>query len=140
MIICFVAVLVGSIVASLVEPTFYESHMQMLVKRERVDPIVSSDPNPMSQNAQPLTEEELQSEVELFRSEDSLRSAVTKVGLNAPGRRFWFFNRHSGASSPSNVALAARRLAKDLTVSVVKKTNLIDARYSSEDPTPQRVF
>lgn len=135
------AVLAGSILAGLIQPTFFESHMQMLVKRERVDPIVSADPNPISQNAQPLTEEELQSEVELFRSEDSLRSAVTKVGLSAPERRFWSFNRHSGASSPSNVALATRRLAKDLTVSVVKKTNLIDARYSSEDPnTAARVL
>src|SRR5260370_32895564 len=59
----------------------YESHFKVLLRRGRVDPIVSSQPGTTVDFTRPdITEEELNSEVELLRDEDLLKQVVTMAG------------------------------------------------------------
>src|SRR5260370_6893411 len=63
----------------------YESHFKVLLRRGRVDPIVSSQPaSPVDFTRPDITEEELNSEAELLRDEDLLKQVVTMAGHVPP--------------------------------------------------------
>ena len=65
----------------------YQAHMNVLVRRGRVDPLVTPapTPSPMFQRDE-ITEEELNSQVELLRDDEILRTVVQASGLTpAPG-------------------------------------------------------
>lgn len=55
----------------------YQAHMNVLVRRGRVDPLVTPapTPSPMFQRDE-ITEEELNSQVELLRDDEILRTVV----------------------------------------------------------------
>ncbi len=60
----------------------YESHFMVLLRRGRYDPVASSQPaSPMDFTRPDITEEELNSEVELLRDEDLLKQVVISAGL-----------------------------------------------------------
>jgi uncharacterized protein involved in exopolysaccharide biosynthesis len=113
----------------------YESKMEVLVNRQRLDPMVTSEPTLQTPpSPPPLTEEEVNSEIELLKSADLLREAVLANGLEelekgtpsaflfSRGRNDWY------------VSKAVDRLGKKLDISVVTKTNAIEVKYKSKDP------
>src|ERR1039458_2325220 len=60
-------ILLGAILAAVLLPSQYEAQMEILVKRERVDPVVTTEATTqMTQPAPAVTEEEINSEVELL--------------------------------------------------------------------------
>ncbi len=110
----------------------YRAQMKLLVRPGRADAPVSAQTNaPLDMTRLAITEEELNSEVELLQDDDVLRKVVEETGL---GGRDWlhFLRMHEGR--PERVERAARHLAKKLQVEPVKKTNLITVKYASSDP------
>ncbi len=75
-----------------------------------------------------VSEEDLNSEVELLNSDDLLRKVVLTTGLAG----------QSGASvdggNEVNVAKAVRKLSKDLKIEPLRKTNVISVSYDARDP------
>jgi len=131
-LLCFFGIFAGSIVAMfLVAPT-YESKSQILVKRERVDPVVSAEKNNPVQMREDVTEEEINSEAELITSEDVLRKAVLDSGLQDQKSILSFLNR--GMSPDAKVAKAIEKLRSHLVVEPLKKTNVIQLTYSAHNP------
>jgi len=60
----------------------YESHFNVLLRRGRSDPLASSQPpSAIDFTRSEISEEELNSEVELLRDEDLLREVVRVAGL-----------------------------------------------------------
>ena len=55
--------------------------MKILVKRERVDPTLTSDKTTVIDSRSEVSEEQVQSEVELLRSRDLLENVVKACGL-----------------------------------------------------------
>ncbi|MGH9563967.1 MAG: GumC family protein [Terracidiphilus sp.] len=107
----------------------YEAHMKVLVLRQRMDTAVSGEPNAPAQATPAVTEEELNSEVELLRSEDLLRKVVVATGLQHRG---WsVFGR---SDEDKRIALAVRKLSKDLHIDPVRKADVIAVSYQSSDP------
>jgi uncharacterized protein involved in exopolysaccharide biosynthesis len=105
----------------------YESHFLVLLRRERYDPVVSSQPaSPMEFTRPDVTEEELNSEVELLRDEGLLKQVVQSAGL-VPAST-------SRAEQPYEIEHAARKLSRRLTVEALKKSNLIEVSYKDNDP------
>ena len=110
----------------------YQAKMKVLIRRGRVDPVVTPTPTASSQfERQEVTEEELNSEAELLRDEQILRTVVREAGLVEahPAWRFW-----EGDSAEVNQERAARRLGKRLAVEPLRKTTLIAVTYDSSDP------
>src|SRR5271166_4279496 len=100
----------------------YESHFKILLRRGRFDPVVSSQPaSPMDFSRPDITEEELNSEVELLRDEDLLKDVVRIAGLIPAGTPN--FERAAG------IEHAVRKLSRRLNVEAVKKSNLIQVSY-----------
>jgi uncharacterized protein involved in exopolysaccharide biosynthesis len=132
----FLGVLAGAILAAVLLPEQYEARMTILVKHERVDPVVTSDPNAMPQlGNQPVTEEDMNSEAELITSRDLLEKVVESCGLDASRPSFWDFLPLSVAAGKDlRIARAVRKLDHDLKVEPVKKSNMIEVSYASPDP------
>jgi uncharacterized protein involved in exopolysaccharide biosynthesis len=140
MVISFVGIVLGATFAAVLQPYRYQAGMKILVKRERADPVVTPDASTAPQFSLGVTEEEVNSEVELLKSRDLLENVVRTCGLqdsiNSPSRTVLAAMRNGrGSPEPDKpIASAVRRLQKQLNVEVVKKTNLIAVNYESSDP------
>ncbi len=105
----------------------YESHFKVLLRRGRFDPVVSSQPPGTMDFARPdITEEELNSEVELLRDEDLLRQVVKTAGLIPADT--------AESDRPAAIEHAARKLSRRLNVEALKKSNLVQVSYKDTSP------
>jgi uncharacterized protein involved in exopolysaccharide biosynthesis len=128
--LCFFAILTGAILAAIFQPAQYTASTKFLVGAGRVDPVVSPDATQPTV-VQPVSEEDLNSELELLHSPDVLRQVVTACGLD---QERTIFDRVFGAPKPDRaVARATAKLGKELRTEVVKKSNLIAVLYTSPD-------
>jgi uncharacterized protein involved in exopolysaccharide biosynthesis len=117
------AVMACTILLVLLTPKQYESEMKFLVKRERAETIVSPDSNSVAQNPTEVTEDELNSEVEVLRGHDLLSQVASSAGLVA-----------AGDNQAAETAKALSGLQKALRISPVRRTTLIQVAYTSPDP------
>jgi uncharacterized protein involved in exopolysaccharide biosynthesis len=130
-VVTFSAIFLGAVLVGLFSPSTYEAHTKLLVKRERVDPVITPGQDAPVVMHDDVTEEELNSEVELLESDDVLRQVVTETGLDAPHSLFGFLRQ---PDEQARIAKATQRLRSGLVVDAVKKSNLISITYSSSDP------
>ena len=108
----------------------YKAEMKVLLRRGRIDPAVTPTPTPSPAfEHDEITEEELNSEVELLHDEDILRQVVFDTGL---GQRTWA-SVITRQNFEQRTEKAARRLADKLEVRPVRKSRLITVSYSSPD-------
>lgn len=134
--VCFGAVMIAAVVAAIAFPK-YESTMEIIVKKGRVDPLVS-----VQQNAPPqyvrddVTEAEVNSEVEVLKSDDLLRQVVQALGPRKQSRFSLsnLFSRDPKEAEERRIALEAASLKKTLKIDVVKKSRVIQVSYQSRDP------
>jgi uncharacterized protein involved in exopolysaccharide biosynthesis len=106
----------------------YEAHMKILVRRQRTDAVVSTYATEPNQFSDQVSEEDLNTEVELLNSEDLLREVVLKTGLAGAS---------SSTSDPTGnkkIARAIFILSKGLTISPVRRSNVISVNYVTTDP------
>ena len=106
----------------------YEAHMKILVRRQRTDAVVSTYATEPNQFSDQVSEEDLNTEVELLNSEDLLREVVLKTGM-APAP-----SSPSDAAGQKKLAKAMLKLSKGLTVQPVHKSNVVEVHYVTTDP------
>lgn len=105
----------------------YESHFKVLLRRGRFDPVVSAQSAGTIDFPRPdITEEELNSEVELLRDDDLLAQVVRSAGM-VPADT-------ADGDLPAETERAVRKLSSRLTVEALKKSNLIQVTYKDTDP------
>ncbi len=128
--VSFVAVLLAGVIYAFAA-TSYDAQMKFVVRRGRIDPAVSPTQTaaPFLQAA-PVTEEEMNSEVELLRDQEALREVVVKTGL--ADRRSWisWLRRET---PEQKIAHAVNRLTRSLDVQPVRKSQVITVSYRSLD-------
>jgi uncharacterized protein involved in exopolysaccharide biosynthesis len=111
--------------------TTYRAHVRVLVRRGRADPPVTAQANaPPDFSRVEVTEEDLNSEVELLKDADVLRRVVEANKLEAHDWLRWLRPHEEHAA---RVERAAKRLAGRLKVEAIKKTNLIAVSYDAAD-------
>ena len=128
LLISFTVILIAVVFSGVLSPA-YRSEMKLLVRRGRVDPVVTSQVNaPAPLLQEEISEPELNSEVELLNSQDLLRSVVVTTGLVTA--------KNSPDPTKSEVAIekAIHNLAKKLKIEPLRKTNVIYVSYESPDP------
>lgn len=139
---CF---LIGlSVIAAIVFPPPYKAHMSVLVNRDRLNPLVTTEPTTQVLNGtQPVSEEETNSEMELLKSHDVLEKVVVASGLADSTSPAWLSklppfitSRFEGTQAETDRReRAVRKLAKKLNVETgTTKSNLIEVSYKSRDP------
>jgi uncharacterized protein involved in exopolysaccharide biosynthesis len=128
MLIAFALVVIAVAVSGVWIPK-YEGQMKILALRQRSDAMVTPSANAPGQfSNDQVSEEDLNSEVELLNSDDLLRKVVLTTGLSGNTR---------SSSDPSNAAKTAeavRKLGKDLKIAPLRKTNVISVTYQARDP------
>jgi uncharacterized protein involved in exopolysaccharide biosynthesis len=128
MLTAFVVVVIA-VVASGVWVSKYEAKMKILVLRQRSDAILTPSANAPAQfSGDQVSEEDLNSEVELLNSEDLLRKVVLTTGLSGK----------SGSPTDRDIeiriATAERKLGKNLKIVPLRKSNVISVEYSNRNP------
>ncbi len=121
-----VFLLLAALICTFVSPR-YEAHFKVLLRHGRSDPMISPQPaSSVDFNRPEITEEEMNSEAELLRDEGLLQQVAQRAGVlpvAAPG-----------SERKLEVERAARSLSRQLTVEVLKKSNLIQVSYRDTDP------
>ncbi|HEY4878647.1 MAG TPA: Wzz/FepE/Etk N-terminal domain-containing protein [Candidatus Acidoferrales bacterium] len=140
----FLGIFLGAILCLLLLPRKYEAEMKILVNRERVDAVVTPDPdNANGPGIVPaVSEEDLNSEVELIKSRDLLErvaiacdlSGESKSRLNRWLDRIGNAFRGTQNTPQTRLAVAVQDLEQRLIVDPMKKTDLIRISYASHDP------
>ena len=110
----------------------YRAHARVLVRRGRADPPLTAQQNaPPDFSRVEVTEEELNSEVELLKDDDVLRRVARANNLGAHDWLRWLRPHEEDAARTER---AAKKLSGRLKVEALKKTNLIAVSYDSPDP------
>jgi uncharacterized protein involved in exopolysaccharide biosynthesis len=140
----FLGIFMGAVLSGLLMPRKYESEMKILVNRDRLDAAVTPNaegPLAMGQIA-PVSEEDMNSEVELLKSRDLLEQVVLECRLadeKLPGwerklRNSIDFVRGVKPSQATELARAVDTLDNRLIVDPLKKTAVIRVSYASRAP------
>jgi polysaccharide biosynthesis protein PslE len=140
----FLGIFLGAILGTLVLPRKYEAQMKILVNRERVDAVVTPDPDNVNGPGivPAVSEEDLNSEVELIKSRDLLERVAIACSLNSESKSGWKrwlervgnAMRGTGTTPQTQLARAVQDLEQRLIVDPMKKTDLIRVTYASHDP------
>jgi len=133
MLLCLAGIVLLPLLAAFLLPK-YKGEMKFLVVRERVDPIVTPSAEKDSAvvtNPPIVSEEELNSEVELLNSHDLLHRIVLACGLASHKTvsrfRFW-------VNENQRIEAAIRDLDSNLEIAPVRRTNIIQVTYKNKDP------
>jgi uncharacterized protein involved in exopolysaccharide biosynthesis len=135
-IVVFLSVFGFVVLLAAVKGPAFASHMAILVNRERLDPLVSTEATTqMISPGNPVTAEEINSEVELLKSRDLLEQVVLANGLAKPSEGFSLGKLlHPDQSEENRIARAVKGMASQLKIEAKIKTNIIEIAYSSSDP------
>jgi uncharacterized protein involved in exopolysaccharide biosynthesis len=126
-LICFLLVMAGFVLTGQFTP-MYRAEMKILIRKERVDPKVTTGQNSTPElQSVVVREEDLNSEAELLKGDDLLHDVVVQAGL-VP----------AGSNDPIAIAKALRKMKRKLDVSPVTKTDLISVSYESANPERSR--
>jgi uncharacterized protein involved in exopolysaccharide biosynthesis len=120
-----VLVFAGVAGATFMMPKRYETRMKVLVKNARADMIVSPDSTETTGYHGEVSENDINSEIELLTSNNLLRQVVMKCGLD---------RRQHATDSAIAAEKAVKRLQSDLKVSPVRKADIIQVEYEDTDP------
>jgi uncharacterized protein involved in exopolysaccharide biosynthesis len=110
----------------------YHAHLSVMVRRGRSDPPATGQENaPPDFSRVEVSEEDLNSEVELLRDNEVLRRVVESENLAGKDWLRWLRPHEDPAAAEER---ATRKLAGQLKIEPIKKTNLIAVSYGAADP------
>ncbi|HEV7475909.1 MAG TPA: Wzz/FepE/Etk N-terminal domain-containing protein [Pyrinomonadaceae bacterium] len=137
--VTFLAVALGTAVFTFMLPNEYESRMKILVKNTRSDVPITPERTTGATGVyfdNDVSENQINSEIELLTSEDLLKQVVTESGLYGGGTSLSakLGLKEAPRSQATQIEEASRRLAKDLVITPVKKANIIEVKYTSQSP------
>ncbi len=108
-------------------PPEYRASTKFLIERERLDPVISPGQSTPPEARSEVTEEELNSEVELIESADVLRQVVITCGLDQ--QKSFLASLIGAGDESTRIAKAVNRLQSELKIEVVRKSNIISVSY-----------
>ena len=147
------------LLGTLLYPPLYESTAQILVQSNRVHYVVSpalqsaSDPNAPVVNDRAVTEQDLNSEIELLTQPRLVQQALADVAGRQPGQGVLATALLGllrtpeeigallhGAPRPSALQRRALALQKRLGAAVIRRSNMLEVSFQSRDPGWCREF
>lgn len=133
----FFGILLGAMLCALFLSREYKSTMQILVKRQRLDPVVSTQATSTADAVRgEITEEEINTEIQLITSRDLLEQVVVACGLVKPPG---LLARILKQTQPDlRLAKATDDLEHRLIVEPVKKSDIIEVTYRHSSPAVAR--
>jgi uncharacterized protein involved in exopolysaccharide biosynthesis len=159
--VLFIVVAAGMTATFLITPK-YEATMSLLVSRGRIDPQITSSDKSVDITSTAISDEEFNSELELFKSLEVIKGAVTELDLvhnQTPKQDTWLSQKRvelklavsdllgrdtvstDDATLPSSstevdvpLERAVNRVQGNLDVVPIKKSRVINITYTDTDP------
>jgi uncharacterized protein involved in exopolysaccharide biosynthesis len=147
---CFFLIVALAAAVILMMPDQYESEMRILVKHDRADTMITTSANSDRAMGPDVTEQELNSEIELIQGPDLLEQVAQATKLpdrleeaswnpltrwiDSATRRFSSKTATTPPSSEERLARAVQLLRDNLRVEPVKRTWMISVAYTAHDP------
>lgn len=128
-LLTFVGVVSTVMVVAALARRSFESEMKILVKRERLDTVVSPEAQAPTGGVD-VNEAELYAEVELLTSGDLLKDVVRSTGLLKLEKT----GAADAVSEEARITKAASALRSNLSVQPLRKTTMIRVAYRAGDP------
>jgi uncharacterized protein involved in exopolysaccharide biosynthesis len=136
-ILIFLGVFGGVVITALLMPRKYDAEMKIFVNRDRADAVVTPDIATTVAAVPSVTEQDMNSEVQLLTSRDLLDEVVLHCNLESGDSSWWSGESRrlfGGDSQAARLANSERALRDALTVEPLQKTTVIRVSYSSSDP------
>jgi uncharacterized protein involved in exopolysaccharide biosynthesis len=135
----FLTVVIGTAVLTFLMPNEYQSRMKILVKNTRSDVPITPERTTGTAGTyfeNEVSENQINSEIELLTSEDLLNQDVTECGLYGQGTSILAMLglREEPRTEAWQIEAARIQLTKDLVINPVKKANIIEVKYTSGSP------
>jgi uncharacterized protein involved in exopolysaccharide biosynthesis len=108
----------------------YQAEMSIMVTRGRSDPVMTPVPTQGQFEREQVSEEDLNSEVELLHDQEILRTVALASGLDSPN----WVSQILRENADERLAHAMRRLDNRLVVEPGRKSTLITVSYRSAEP------
>ena len=127
-------------------PPSYSSTTKLMLNRGRINSVVTTDDEVRPRQSASVTVEELNTELELLQSRDTLGKVVQACGLNEVPSKSGIWKSlqdklglaedadSDKGSDEIRIARAVASLRANLEVVPVRQSNLIELTYSSSDP------
>ncbi len=116
----------ATVVFAMLTPDKYESRMKLLIKNLRTEAPVTAGSERAADRSE-VSESQINSEMEMLKSRDLLEEVIKQTNLARP--------ETAGVEvTGKDVEKAVYKLEKDLQITPVKKTDIIEISYSSQSP------
>jgi len=144
-LLIFCGILGGTILAALFMPRKYQAEMKIFVNRDRAETVVTPDLNTAVAPVPSVSQEDMNSEVELLTSRDLLEKVVLSCGLEREPASWWTRLTErlagDGDSPAARLAESERALRSALTIEPLQNTTIIRVAYPARNPKrAQRVL
>jgi uncharacterized protein involved in exopolysaccharide biosynthesis len=125
----FLGALLGTIAVAVLYPPQYRADTKLILRNNRVDPTLDAQ-SEAPQAPLPISEDQVNSEVELLKASDVLRSVVVSTGLARSHSLF-----HPYESEDQRIERAVRHLSKQVYIDAGRRSNVVTLSFSSTDPS-----
>jgi uncharacterized protein involved in exopolysaccharide biosynthesis len=127
----FGAIFLIIVIATMLQPSIYMTRAQLLFKKERVNAIISASEGAGTEDKPQLSEEALNSEVEIVKSSTLLREVLRNDMMY---KKIVGEDKASTLDSTQALELAVAMLKADMDCQIVPKSNIVQVTYLSKDP------
>jgi uncharacterized protein involved in exopolysaccharide biosynthesis len=128
LLLSFLGVLLGAIAVAVLYPQEYRAETKLIVRNNRVETTLGQSEVPQAQL--PISEEQVNSEVELLKASDVLRSVVVSTGLSHSRSVI-----HPYESEDQRIERIARRLDTQIHAAAGRRSNVVTLSFDSADPS-----
>lgn len=127
----FGTIFVMVVVATITQPSIYMTRAKLLFKKDRAKTMISVSEGAAAEDKPMLSEEALNSEIEILKSTTLLREVLRSKMLY---KQIIGVERANALDSTQALELAVALLKADLDCQIVPKSNILQVTYESKDP------
>jgi uncharacterized protein involved in exopolysaccharide biosynthesis len=127
----FAAIFLTAAVVTMLMPSIYVARAKVLLKRERVNTVVSVNEGTNTDIKPQISEETLNSEIEILKSTTLLREVLRSTGLH---KQILNEKGLSHLNEEMALEIGVAYLKRDLDCQIVPKSNIIQVSYESKEP------
>ena len=117
--------------ATMMQPSIYMTRAKLLFKKERANTVVSASEGAATEDKPQLSEEALNSEIEILKSTILMREVLRS---NHTYKQIIGVESASVLDSAEALEIAVAMLKADLNCQIVPKSNVLQVTYESKDP------
>jgi len=129
--VLFGAIFLVIVVSTIAQPAIYLTRAKLLFKKERANTVISASEGATAEDRPQLSEEALNSEIEILKSTMLLREVLRSKMLY---RQIIGAEQAGALDSAAALELAVALLKTDMDCQIVPKSNILQVTYESKNP------